>query len=320
MLNFSTLFNSKFLPQGLALYFSLKKHCESFRLYVLCVDSKVHEQLRKLNLDNIFLLSLAELETDELKEVKSNRTVAEYCWTLTPQIFTFVKTAFPKIDHLTYLDADLFFYADPQILINDFFNSPARVQITDHHYAPEYEYYAELSGRFCVQFLTFKFDGSNNEILELWQKQCIDWCYARVEDGKYGDQKYLDSWPKIFKEKVFICQEKDKMLAPWNIKFISSKEKKLNPVFYHFHNFRIISPVKALCYRGYKIGSKNHWVYEDYQKALIKAIKLLKKNDIEIAFLPLPYEKFRFFKNFIRRRIKRNTHFLDLNTGGENGF
>ena len=315
MLHFSTLFNSKFLPQGLALYFSLKKFCDEFQLYILCVDQEVYEQLQKLNLDNVNLINLSDVETDQLKEVKKSRTIAEYCWTLTPQIFSFVKEAFPKIDHLTYLDADLFFFDDPQLLLNDFFSSSASVQITDHHYAPEYEFYSELSGKFCVQFLTFKFDSTHNEILKRWQDQCMDWCYARVEDGKYGDQKYLDDWPTSYPDQVFICSHDSKMLAPWNIKHFSSKEKRVSPVFYHFHNFRFISSTKVLCFRAYKIGQKNLWVYMRYRRELVNAIVLMKSHNLSVPSFPLAKEKFGFLKNIVRRYLKRNILFMKLDSG-----
>ena len=38
VLNFCTLFDSYYLDKGLALYLSLKKVCDNFRLYVFCFD------------------------------------------------------------------------------------------------------------------------------------------------------------------------------------------------------------------------------------------------------------------------------------------
>ena len=40
MEHFVTVFNSLFLPQGLALYDSMQKNLDSFKLWVVCVDQK----------------------------------------------------------------------------------------------------------------------------------------------------------------------------------------------------------------------------------------------------------------------------------------
>jgi hypothetical protein len=71
------------------------------------------------------------------------------------------------------------------------------VLITDHGYAPEYDQSA-TSGQYCVQFMTFERDGGE-PVRRWWEERCIEWCYARFEDGKFGDQKYLDDWPYRFK-------------------------------------------------------------------------------------------------------------------------
>ena len=35
--------------------------------------------------------------------------------------------------------------------------------------------------------------------LKKWTNQCLEWCYYKLEDGKMGDQKFLDEWPKLYK-------------------------------------------------------------------------------------------------------------------------
>ena len=48
--HFVTLFDSGFLPQGLALHASMLRHLPSFCLWVLCVDDRAHELLTRLAL------------------------------------------------------------------------------------------------------------------------------------------------------------------------------------------------------------------------------------------------------------------------------
>ncbi len=68
--HFVTLFDSFFLPQGLALHRSLMRHCEKFILWILCIDSEVYDVLVKVNLSNVKLLKLSDYEDKELLAIK----------------------------------------------------------------------------------------------------------------------------------------------------------------------------------------------------------------------------------------------------------
>ena len=64
------------------------------------------------------------------------------------------------------------------------------ILLTKHRYSPQYN--KELkAGKYCVQFVTFKNDARALEALIWWRDRCLEWCYNRFEDGKFGDQLYL---------------------------------------------------------------------------------------------------------------------------------
>ena len=130
MEHFVTLFNSLFLPQGLALYHSMVRKVPNFTLWVLCVDEQTYFSLHQKNLPFLRMLRLSEWETTELLEVKKDRSIGEYCWTLTPFAPRFVFSADPSIKRVTYLDADLWFLQDPSPIFNEFNRSLKKVLIT----------------------------------------------------------------------------------------------------------------------------------------------------------------------------------------------
>ena len=214
MEHFVTIFNSLFLPQGLALHRSMERHVQEYTLWILCVDDVAYDVLHKLVLPNVRLLELAKLETVELLRVKQDRTIAEYCWTLTPFAPRFVFDADLSVARVTYIDADLWFRKSPAIVFNEFEASGKYVLITDHGYAPEYDFSAS-SGQYCVQFMTFTRVGGE-AVRKWWEEKCIEWCYAREDDGRFGDQKYLDDWPERFLHSVHVLVQQDLMQAPWN--------------------------------------------------------------------------------------------------------
>jgi hypothetical protein len=233
MEHYATLFDGNYLPQGLALHSSLLRHGGEFQLWILCVDKKSEQALRALNLKNVQLLPLNQFETQELREVRAHRTIGEYCWTLTPFIFPFVFQANPKIERLTYLDADTWLRKSPAPIFQELETSKKTVLITDHGYAPEYDASA-TSGQYCVQFLTFYREGPGH-LLQEWQMQCLEWCFNRVEEGKFGDQKYLDEWPIKYPQLVHVLQKEHLTLAPWN----ATRFPYGNSVLWHFHGLRL---------------------------------------------------------------------------------
>lgn len=234
MEHYVTLFDSLFLPQGLALHASMERHAGSYTLWVLCMDEAAYDVLTSLHLPNLKLLALSQLETPELLAVKSGRTRGEYCWTLTPFAPRFVFEAAFEVERVTYLDADLWFRKNPAMIFREFAASGKGVQITDHAYAPEYDSTA-TSGQFCVQFMTFHRQ-RGEAVRKWWEARCLEWCFARYEDGKFGDQKYLDDWPERFPDEVHVFGQKELLLAPWNV----TRFPYAQAVAYHFHGLRIL--------------------------------------------------------------------------------
>jgi hypothetical protein len=252
MLNFCTLFDSVYLSRGLIMYESLKENCDEFHLYIFAFDTLAYNILDKLQLSCTTVISQEEFENQDLLSIKKSRTRAEYCWTCTSSTIYYVLNNY-NVPSCTYLDADLFFYGSPQILINEL-KGDKTVLITEHRFSKLARFYEQKrAGRFCVQFITFSNTGESREILLKWISQCIDWCYARYEDGKFGDQKYLENWPDEYPN-VHILEHQGGGIAPWNVgqyKFICEKNKimgispvkndKFEVIFFHFHFVRILS-------------------------------------------------------------------------------
>jgi hypothetical protein len=289
--HFVTLFDNNFLPMGLCLHRSLLEHGQPFHLWVLCMDELVETNLKNLALPHLTLIPLRDVEDPALLAVKPTRSRGEYCWTLTPFVPGFVFHRDASIVRVTYLDADLFFFDEPRALIDEFVHSGRHVLMTEHVYGSLYGrlFREKRNGRYCVQFMTVRRTEEASKVMRWWQERCLEWCYARVENGKFGDQKYLDQWPQLFPHDVHVLQQKQKALAPWNLAHFAGRGNgNLAPVFYHFHGLRLISAETILMSWGYKIGTVGDAVYGAYRKALGDVIGLLRSHDIPVPLMPMP--------------------------------
>lgn len=277
MEHYVTLFDSLFLPQGLALHMSMERHAGSYSLWILCIDDAVFETLQRMNLPNVRLLQLSKLETGEFIKIKADRTRAEYCWTLTPFTPRFVFEADATVQRVTYLDADMWFRRNPAPIFNELEASRKQVLITDHAYAPEYDH-SFLSGQYCVQFMVFTREGGE-KVRKWWEDRCLEWCYARIEDGKFGDQKYLDDWLDRFPNEVHVLSDKELLLAPWN----ATRFPYGRSVCWHFHSLRIVSMGSSSGF-GADCGVyplplvTRQYVYERYVGDLRQAIEIINQH------------------------------------------
>jgi len=289
--NYVTLFDAFFLPQGLCLYYSLVKNAGDFVLWVLCIDQDCFDILQRLNLPRLRLLHLGSLETPELLAVKPNRSRAEYCWTLTPFAPRFVFEADQSVARVTYLDADMFFFKSPRLIFKEFEQSGKQVLITDHAYASDNDQ-SSTSGQYCVQLLVFN-RASLNTVSKWWQVQCIDWCKISFEDGKFGDQKYLESFERLFPDDVHVLTNLDILLAPWN----ASRFPYSRCVAFHFHQLRLTGPVTPVEFvTGYRIPKPT-------LKNIYLPYILLLKSLLIYYDLPVPKQsKHQSFAYFIFRK------------------
>ena len=303
--NYVTVFDSNFLPQGLCLYKSLERQESDFVLWIICVDDLCWEKLNAIELDKIKLIKLSDVETRSLLDIKENRNKVEYIWTLSPFAPKFVFEQDPEVKRVTYLDADMYFMKSPKLLFYEFEKSGKAVMITPHNYAPQYDQ-SSKSGKYCVQFIIFKRYESEN-VRKWWETKCLEWCYQRVEENKFGDQKYLDQFPLKFKNYVHILEKKEYIQAPWNARIFESKDC----LIYHFHGLRLIENKLGLILfsKGYKIPKRTlkniYQIYfcelkNLYQKGLFEWIGQIKEINKLVAwskelifFMMIPIKIFR---------------------------
>jgi hypothetical protein len=272
---FCTLFDSGYLFKALALYESLERNAGRFHLTALCFDEEAERLLGLLALPHLTVLPLATLEAHDpgLVAAKSDRNRFEYCCTATPALPLYLLETRPELEEITYLDADLFFFSDPQPLFDEM--GDASVLITPHRF-PGYLRHYEANGIYNVQFMTFRRDRRGLAALRWWHDRCVEWCYLRLEDGKFADQKYLDDWPERF-EGVHVLRHPGGGVAPWNLDrhtlargsgAVSVDGWPL--VFFHFHRVRMLLDGgydwRAPGYLG--LGAARELVYRPYLSAL----------------------------------------------------
>ncbi len=316
---FCTLFDSVFLMKGLALYSSLSRHCDNFILYVFAFDDLAYRVLSDAALPSLHVISLSQFEDQDLMSVKESRSKREYCWTSTPSTIKFVLDRYGH-DHCIYLDSDVFFFSNPEPMLEEF-RDPS-ILITGHRYSPAYDN-SGSSGKYCVQFTGFKNNIEGRKALEWWRNACIDWCYARHEDGKFGDQKYLDDWPVRFAG-THVLTHPGGGVAPWNIQQfrLSGEDEKIlirdysgqksELIFYHFHELVFLNNNKVDL-SGYRLpGNCVKLIYIPYLDAIREWSRFLSNKYPGTNFMAShePDLTFKTIYTNARRMIKRTYNII----------
>ncbi len=240
---YCTYFDRGFLAQGLALWRSLAAHDPEARLWVLALDDFTADVLRELGETRLSVVALADVEAGDaaLAAAKENRTRVEYYFTLSPCWPRWLLARHPEIARVTYVDADMFFFASPAEIFFAMDAAGASVLVTAHRFPAWLRHY-EQHGKFNVGLLAFRNDSAGRACLDDWTARCLAWCHDRLEDGKYADQKYLDAWPEKLGGALLVLDRPGVNLAPWNwanydfVNRLWVDERAL--VLFHFARFR----------------------------------------------------------------------------------
>jgi hypothetical protein len=247
--HYCTYFDRGFLAQGLALWRSLAKHDVDSVLWVLALDDFTADVLREVGGTWLRVVTLAEVEAGdaELAAAQANRTRVEYFFTLSPCWPRWLLEKYGSragMERITYVDADMFFFASPTEIFEAMDAAKASVLVTAHRFPPWLKRY-ERHGKFNVGLLSFRNDAAGRGCLDDWRGRCLAWCYDRLEDGKYADQKYLDAWPERLGAALLVLPKEGVNLAPWNWGEIDFGQRRWvddgELVLFHFARFRPVN-------------------------------------------------------------------------------
>jgi len=257
---YCTIFNVLYLVRGLALFRSLARHEQDFVLHVFAMDEFTASILEDMKDRRLHVVRPGEFEDAALLAVRATRSTAEYFWTCTPSIIRYCLETLHEPE-CTYVDADVWLLSDPAPLFAEM--GSASVLLTEHRYSPEYDQ-SSLSGRFCVQFMRFVGNPAGREAVGWWRDRCIEWCFARREGGRFGDQKYLDDWPSRF-QGIHVLVHPGGGVAPWNFSSLQFRSQGAGPevaaepgrwhrvVFCHFHSMKSYARQSVCLASGYRI-------------------------------------------------------------------
>lgn len=272
--HFCTLFDRNYLFKGVTMLRSLVQHSPGACIRVLCLDEVTALILERLEIPGVSTLKPADVETADVLAIKPGRSVAEYCWTLSSVLTWHLMQGNPDIDLITYVDADLMFFSDVEPIFAEM--GAASILAIEHRYTPQLQRLLPY-GRFNVQWVTFRRNAPGMQCLRQWRDDCVKWCFARIEPGRHGDQKYLDEWPATYGKAFHSLSHVGAGVAPWNYPNYRFSERDgrlfvddVPLVFFHFHQFQLLER------GGFSHFSTNYGadvappelVYDRYRQAL----------------------------------------------------
>lgn len=209
-----TYFDQGYLTRAVALYRSLSQYHPDLHWFMFCMDNESLQAIQSLRLPGVTVVSRSQLEVadPELAAAAADRSAVEYYFTCTAAVMLQSLAADSAISTLFYADADLCFFAPLDSLLQDM--QQAAIYITEHRF-PSHLQDLLIYGRFNVGIIGVRRSAQAMRCLSDWRRQCIEWCFDRLEGERFGDQKYLDRWPAEYSE-LQICQHPGVNAAPWN--------------------------------------------------------------------------------------------------------
>ena len=232
---YCTVFDRNYLYQGVALYKSLSRFSAGFKLYCLTLDDESSAALRTLKLPGLFVVALGDLDSGAVNEIRPKVNYSQFCWSMQPLVCEYVlNLGEPSV---TYLEADSWFYSDPQPIFDQL--KQASASLAPHFFSPQFSSASKGSGRYCTHFNYFKNSEDGRACLSFWREKNFE--YRKEMPTSYPGQSGLDEMAVRFGGVVEIAN-RGAGVAPWNVqqyRVIRDEDLVLIDdipvIFYHYH-------------------------------------------------------------------------------------
>ena len=279
---YCTYSDINYLPRLLVLLESLQTSETSVEVLVLALDDETEYFLSANPKAGIKVSTVSSIQKryPGLIEAKVNRSKMEFVFTLTPFLVKHALEIADLGELAVYLDADLFFFRDPTLVLERMTESD--IGIIPHCYSDRNRERLSKYGTYNVGWVGIRNSENGRKCVEWWAERCLEWCVDEPVDGKYADQGYLDQFPKLFNG-VMVLENRGFNLAPWNtsgqeILKDSDGRVKLGDqtplTFFHFHGLKRFGKwmvTSQLNYRSPASKPLIDLVYKPYLRALQKA-------------------------------------------------
>jgi len=239
-----TLFDHRYMSRGLCMISSLRRNGSNHEVWVLCLSSQARHAMEALALPGVRMIELSDLENHipALLTARANRPLLEYYFTCMAALHRYLFDVVPQAECTMYVDADIQFFANPDIVFDAIGDAPAA--ITPHNFIERDRARLERYGIYNAGWTSFRRTPEGEKVLNWWLERSIEWCFDRFDGDRYANQGYLNHFKeiapdtKILRQKGFNC-------GPWNLgqyrvslrgSTIYLDEDPL--VFFHFHAVR----------------------------------------------------------------------------------
>lgn len=220
-------FSEQYASRAALLGRSLKPFLNGGKIHSMVTDELATEVALG---EGFNVYQMAEIVQSRTFSDWDKKTFSEKLFTLGPTFTSQVLQTLPEGRRVLYLNSDIFFLRDPHGIWAG--AEEWDVYLFPHHYSSINKMRLGKFGNLNAGAMAITKSKESLRVIERWADECASWCFDRAEQGKYADQKYLESF-QLWSSKVSLATEKTMNLASWVSK--AQNDDFQNCIFYHFH-------------------------------------------------------------------------------------
>lgn len=288
-LEFCTHFSSNYIPQGLALITSLKKHYPMSKIWVMPLDELTRTALGTLKIENVSLLNRSEDRElfANFDSFQSTRSFAESVFSIKPQVIECVMKKSQENEIIFYMDADTFMFAPLKFAVSSHEKS---IFLSPHYFSPM-SIKSLSAGEYNAGLVGFRNNDYGRLSISHWISLCKEWCFVKPDAGRYADQRYLEEISTKWKQEAGILDYGNNF-GPWSFADDLRVESRNQDIYingkklvsFHFHGMRIGRMVirsGISMYGGFPSRKKfKTLVYLKYRRAIEDAFQNLSRIEL----------------------------------------